>query len=109
MDAKPHAAAKKLVYLPRSAGENTSPIMVNARPIIIPAPMPCKPRKMISWFMPSSGRKVNVPAAPQRADVSTNIVAPPRKNHFRPYMSDSLAKIGTASVDVSKYVVETQG
>ena len=77
-------------------------MMVNARPIIIPAPMPCRPRKTMSWFMPSIGRNVKVPEAPHSAEVSTNIVAPPRKNHFRPYMSDSLAKIGTASVDVSK-------
>ena len=63
----------------------------------------------MSWLMPSMGRKVKVPAAPHSAEVSTNIAVPPRKNHFRPYMSESFAKIGTASVDVSKYIVETQG
>src|ERR1700733_10021646 len=109
MEASPQAAAKKPWYLPRSDGEKTSPMMVNARPIIIPAPMPCRPRNTMSWFMPSMPKNVSVPEAPHRADANTNKVAPPRKNHFRPYMSESLAKIGTASVEVSKYVVETQG
>ncbi len=59
--------------------------------------------------MPSMGRNVNVPAAPHSAEVSTNVAVPPRKNHLRPYMSDSFAKMGTASVEVSRYMVDTQG
>src|SRR5581483_4635538 len=109
MDAMPQVAAKKLVYLPRSAGENTSPMMVKARPIIMPPPMPCKPRNTMSWFMPSMGRNVSVPDAPHSADVRIKTIAPPRKNHLRPYMSDSLANMGTARVEVRRYVVETHG
>ena len=37
------------------------------------------------------------------------MTAPDRKNHFRPYMSVSLAKIGTQMVEVSRYAVATHG
>ena len=47
--------------------------------------------------------------APQSADANTKRTLPPRRIHLRPYMSESLAKIGTAIVDVSRYAVVTQG
>ena len=79
-----------------------SPTMVNSSPISIPAPTPCKPRNRINWPIPSIGRMVSFPAAPQSADVSTNSVAPRRKNGLRPWMSDRFAKIGTETVELSK-------
>ena len=84
-------------------------MMVKISPITMPAPMPCMPRKRISWPMPSIGMKVSVPAAPHSAEVATNTVAPSMKNGFRPKMSDRLAKIGTEIVDVSRYAVATHG
>src|SRR5262245_43923103 len=58
--------------------------------------------------MPSSGSGT-APAAPHNADAVTNSVDDIRKNGFLPYMSDSFAKIGTDSVDVSRYIVATHG
>ena len=48
----------------------------------MPAPMPCRPRNRISWPMPSSGRKVSLPAAPHSADVATKSVAPTQKERL---------------------------
>src|SRR5437764_420522 len=67
IDARPHTAAKRPWYRPRSAGEKMSPTMVNRRPITMPAPTPCRPRNRISCPMPSIGRNVSLPAAPNRA------------------------------------------
>ena len=50
---------------PRSIGEKMSPTMVKRMPTTIPPPTPCRPRNTISWPMPSVGRNVNSPAAPQ--------------------------------------------
>ena len=59
--------------------------------------------------MPSIGMKVRSPAAPHSADATTKSNAPSMKNGLRPYRSDRLAKIGTETVDVSRYTVATHG
>ncbi|MNC91671.1 hypothetical protein D3C83_79770 [compost metagenome] len=79
-----------------------SPTIVNSTPVIIPAPMPCNPRKAISCPMPSNGRNARLPAAPHSAEASTNTITPLMKNGLRPKRSDRLAKIGTETVDDSR-------
>ena len=64
--------------------------MVKVRPITAPPPMPCRPRKKISWFMPSSGSGM-LPAAPHSHDETTKMT---RSSEVEPLAAVEVGELG---------------
>lgn len=47
-------------------------------------------------------------AVPHNTEPSRNMIMPKMKNRLRPYMSDSLPKIGMPAISVTRYADVTQ-
>jgi hypothetical protein len=93
IEARLNVPVKSPMYLPRSIGEKMSPSVANTDAKIIPPPMPCTARNMMSVFIDG--------AAPQAADATMKMKTPPIRNSFRPNMSPSFPTSGMMTVDDS--------
>jgi hypothetical protein len=67
-----------------------------------PPPIPCRPRKAISWIMPPPNSGPKAPASPQSQEPATKISTPAIRTRFRPHWSPSLPQIGTITVEDSR-------
>ena len=65
-------------------------MMVKVKPITAPPPMPCRPRKRINWFMPSSGSGM-LPAAPHSHDETTKMI---NASEVEPLPAVEVGKLG---------------
>jgi hypothetical protein len=87
------------MYLPRSRGATTSPMMAKATAIKPPPPMPCTPRATTNCHIDC--------AMPQRTEPAAKITIAAWKSRRRPYRSESFPKSGVDVVLVSMYAVPT--